>query len=275
MATTTQTAKPEDGLIIGTLALRTLSGDIRDRMMGQIRTLTNFDDRSMDEQQRVIDCLTEIGERTARESITLVHGRALPTLGMKVVSAQRKGKTMRVTLEAPYTKPGWLGFGDCEEIVAVQASPEAYFGERRPLHARPDQPNLDLEDEADAVFESGDINAEGMQDQALGEGEGALGPEAIRNGEMLEEGIQPLEPAAEAGDAAAQAMQAEALNGGGDQPSEAATAQDDPAKIDASDPAPRKRGRRTAEERVAARLAEASQEPTPKRGRRARETVTA
>lgn len=251
MATTTQTAKPDEGLIIGTLALRTLSGDIRDRMMGQIKALTDFDDRSQDEQQKVIDCLTDIGERTARESITLVHGRALPTLGMKVASAQRKGKTMRVTLEASYTKAGWLGFGDCEEIVAVQASPEAYFGERRPLHARPDQPDLGLDetDEGDESFETGDREAEALQAEALmGEDGQALGPEAIRNGAMIEEGIQPL--------------------GGAPAGEEVIEAGEAPA-------APKKRGRRSTEERVAATLAETAQEPPAKRGRRARETVTA
>ncbi len=259
--TATEPRKTEPPVVIGALALRTLSGDIRNRMEKLARSWTKpFDDLSQVDQQDVIDTLTAVGEDTARESIMTVAGRALPTLGMKVVSAQRKGKTMRVTLEAPYTKQGWAGFGDCEEVIAVQAAPDTYYGERAPLRARPDQPDLDLDDEG----------AEGEETGVADEGDAQV----AENTERLEAGIKPLDaegvPAqpGETADALAAGQQAQALadaagDGGtaGAQQAGAEPGADllpgvEPLDASKSEPltpdpaaAPKKRGRRTVEQR--------------------------
>lgn len=204
MTTTTTEQSPE--IAMGAMALSTLSGDWRDRTMGLLKEyLPEYDKLPQAQQQDIIDRATNIGEQAATESLSLVAAKALPSMGMQVKGVARKGKKLAVQLEGPFTQANWNAWGSCEEMVAVQAAPDVYYGQRKALFPKLDQPALDLDEvgeagEAEMPMVDDEVAAE-MQAGALAEGESdgdedALGPEAIANGEAIEGGIRQLDTGA-------------------------------------------------------------------------------
>lgn len=260
----TTTTEQDAEIAIGAMALNTLSGDWRDRTIGLLKEYApNYDKLSQAQQQDIIERATTIGRQAATQSLTLVAARALPSMGMRVKGVARKGKMMAVQLEGPFSQTDWNAWGSVEEMVALQASPDIYYGQRRPLYAKPDQTTMNLDEagEADPVAIDDEL-AVRMQDEALGGDDvagddDALGPEAAANGAALAAGIMPLDK----GDGGTRAELPEGSGGGrGDG---GTAGESDPVHL-----APRSPGRRRTSGEVAAANAAAVAATPARRGRK-------
>lgn len=117
------------------LATETLRGDIRDAVLAEFKHVDKpWQKMTEDEQQRLINRATDIGDRLVRDAVDLIAARDLPSLPIEVGKITVEGSECKGTFECYADDENLLRIRHLQgsRAMFVLASPSAYQGEQAP-----------------------------------------------------------------------------------------------------------------------------------------------
>ena len=133
------------------IALRTLSGDVRDFLLHRLRDAQDqrpWSDRSEADQRATISAATTAAEQLVRQVVALVANHGLPAIGgvLEGVTAKNGLKATislsgRNEVEVMSMLKAAAGYGS-KAVTVVLADADSYLEERAPVAINKDQPPL-------------------------------------------------------------------------------------------------------------------------------------
>ena len=143
----TATTSPPD------LKAETLSGDIRDWMLDQLRRVDKpWTKLSEGEQRRIIEGAGDMGRQAVRRALDIFLDYDFPTLAVSVGKYTGKDGTLKAEFTCQDTDANLVAVARAGRAVLVIAEPDSFFGEQQAAHPEPDQKAMDL-DAAEAAGE--------------------------------------------------------------------------------------------------------------------------
>lgn len=118
-----------------TFTTDTLRGDIRDAVLSEFKLMPKpWQQMNEDEQERMITRATDIAQKVVAGAVDLIAARGLPAMPISVA---------KFTVDGSEIKGTYTAFADDENLLRIRhlaeqramfvmASPDAYFGERKP-----------------------------------------------------------------------------------------------------------------------------------------------
>ena len=141
-------------LAIEDIAAATLTGDVRDFMMQWARNLPKpWAKMSEREQHDFVNAAGRQAESLVRKVTGLVGSQAFRNFEVSVGDFSKKGNRIEAKISAPYSRENIVEMAEAGEagpIVLSLVSAEQFRGERAPASVMPDQPDLMDDDEAGA-----------------------------------------------------------------------------------------------------------------------------
>lgn len=122
----------------------TMMGDVRDAMLGHIRSMrVPWAMTAEDEQRDIIQSVTKAAENLVRKSVSVVAKRGMDSV-VVVLGKWTVGDLidMKVTAQATVETIGKLASHGQSAAVLILSDPSVYFGERKPAKPDKDQPTL-------------------------------------------------------------------------------------------------------------------------------------
>lgn len=128
------------------LATETLTGDVRDAILGQIRALQKPYARcSQDEQHDVIDHAARVAANLAEQAVRIIasHGRNVILATLESMNVK---DGIKAVVKCANQQSSLIELGDCvgKSVFIVVADKEAFTGEREPVNPEPDQKIMPL-----------------------------------------------------------------------------------------------------------------------------------
>lgn len=142
--------EPDSGNSAEELAAATLTGDVRDTVLGWIRNMQKpWQKMSESEQQAVVSSVTANANHLVREAVKIVAGEGRKAMIGTLESVTIKDG-IKATLKLSKTAPERHDLIDCQgaQVMLVVAEVEPFQGERAPAEIDPDQADLSLEEAA-------------------------------------------------------------------------------------------------------------------------------
>ena len=130
---------------------KTLSGDVRDILLGHIRSMSKpWAMMSEQEQTDKIHAITETGKHVVRGVVSVVSRNKFPAVSV-IVGAWKVDKALEIKVGAAPSVGNvtLLAEHKGEAGLLILAEASDYFGERAPAKPSKDQPSLQLDDEDD------------------------------------------------------------------------------------------------------------------------------
>lgn len=123
------------------LAAGTLTGDVRDALLGHIKAQKKpWPQLSQFEQTDVISAANTIAENLVRQAVRVIAAQGRETISAKLDKVEIKDglKLTATCLKREQTMLA-LGLAQGHEVLIIAASADDYTGEREPAKATPDQ----------------------------------------------------------------------------------------------------------------------------------------
>lgn len=146
------------------LAAETLSGDVRDALLSQVRSMeTPWSKLSEKDQQWRIESVQRLSETIVRRAMAVVAHQGFTHLDVRIATKGKFGDGgIELTANAPFTVDNMMRLAEHKGGSAILVLTEVgeFFGQRRAARAEPDQRTMPLgegDDEDDAA-----IAAEGV-----------------------------------------------------------------------------------------------------------------
>lgn len=138
------------------LAAETLTGDIRDFLLGHMRNMQKpWAQMSESEQRSMIELCTTSANSLVRGAVIIVSARNFDRVHVHVGKFAVKDGAIKGEFTCQATHDNLLLINDADGAVLVLASAETFEGQRGAANADPDEPGLpidgDAEDEAAAA----------------------------------------------------------------------------------------------------------------------------
>lgn len=130
---------------------KTLRGDTRDWLLDQFRRLDKpWHNCSELEQRRLIDGAEEMARQAIRRIVDLVAQYEWPTVSVRFAGEGKfKGAEVELKLTTGLSSDNLTKLSaGAGQAVLVMVDPSQFFGQRRPAWTIPDQPEIDLGDQA-------------------------------------------------------------------------------------------------------------------------------
>jgi hypothetical protein len=142
---------------------KTLTGDIRDFLLLQVRSMEDpWSKLNEEQQQQKIDAIEKRAEQLVAAVVAQVSGHTFPTVNVAIGKFTCKGSEIKAELIAVTTDANLLHLKDAGRCVLVLADPDSFKGQRAPAKAEPNQAALSLGQE----YTQGD--GEGFENEPSG-----------------------------------------------------------------------------------------------------------
>lgn len=130
---------------VGDLALDTLSGDVRDAMLTQFRSMQKpWAQMNQNEQTRFNDAIDQASRHLVREAVNLMTDSEFPTVRVHLgdVKIGKNGIEAKITCENTEDSRITLGEHVDSNVTIICADKTNYMAERAPARVDKDQPDL-------------------------------------------------------------------------------------------------------------------------------------
>lgn len=149
------------------LAKETLTGDIRDFLLDEIRNLQKpWERMTEDEQSELIDRTSRRVETTTNEAVKIVAANGFPVFQVELVEVKGKGG-ITGQFKAPFNPESWLALGEAQGgvIQIIPGNLNLFEGQRVEAVADPDQPELKLDGDPDQLAQDVIDNQKAVQSE--------------------------------------------------------------------------------------------------------------
>lgn len=124
----------------------TLVGDLRDWLLGRVRTLSKpWPQMSEGEQRDVIDAAQRAAQRVVEKAVGVIAANGFSSLPVNVTNFKVKSDLITGQFECFATDKALLGLHGAGRCVLVLADPDVFSGERSPAEPDPDESSLPIE----------------------------------------------------------------------------------------------------------------------------------
>lgn len=133
------------------LAAETLTGDIRDFLLGHMRNMQKpWAQMSESEQRSMIALCEKSADSLVRGAVSIVSARNFERVHVHVGKFAVKDGMIKAEFSCQATHDNLLSIADADGAVLVLASAEAFEGQRGAANPDPDEPSLPIEDDEDS-----------------------------------------------------------------------------------------------------------------------------
>lgn len=130
------------------LAAETLTGDIRDFLLGHMRNMQKpWAQMAENEQRSMIAMCEKSADNLVRGAVGIVSARNFERVHVHVGKFGVKDGMIKAEFTCQASHDNLLSIADAEGAVLVLASAEAFEGQRGAATADPDEPELSIDDE--------------------------------------------------------------------------------------------------------------------------------
>jgi len=126
----------------------TLTGDVRDFLLSQMRYMAKPWAQMSEAEQRAKIAITEKhAEFVVKKAVKVIAARDFERVGVRVGKFTVKDGSIKAEFTCDASHANLLSISDADSAVLVLADPEDFYGERAAAVADPDEPDLPMDDD--------------------------------------------------------------------------------------------------------------------------------
>lgn len=127
------------------ISAETMAGDIRDWLLGQLRTMKKpWEQLSERAQKETIDAATKAAKALVADALVLVAAQDFERVSLVIGELNIKEGGIKGKFFCRATDANTLALKHASTGILVLAEPEDFYGERSKPKAQPDEPDLPL-----------------------------------------------------------------------------------------------------------------------------------